>query len=172
MALLEILTVPDPRLREICKPVTVFDTRLKKLADDMFETMYAAPGIGLAAPQVGVLERLLVADISSREEGEKPDRHCLVNPEIIWASEETCPYNEGCLSLPQQYAEVIRPAEVKVRYFTVAGEHAELHAKGLLATCIQHEMDHLDGELFVDHLSRIKRDMILRKLAKFKRGQE
>lgn len=167
MAILPILTAPDPRLRKKCEPVKNFDTRLKQLVDDMLETMYDAPGIGLAAPQIGVCERLLVLDVSDGDSEKSP--MCLVNPEIVWKSEETCPYKEGCLSVPEQYSEVVRPAKIKVQYQDVTGAAHALDADGLLATCIQHEIDHLDGVLFVDHLSRIKRDMILRKVAKLKK---
>lgn len=172
MALLPILTVPDPLLRRVCVPVTAFDARLRQLEADMFETMYAAPGVGLAAPQVGVAERMLVVDVSSRDAGEGAQPYCLVNPVIVWQSEALRPYNEGCLSLPEQFSEVIRPSEIRVKYQTVTGEEKEVHATGLLATCIQHEMDHLEGTLFVDHISRIKRDMILRRLAKLQRSGE
>lgn len=169
MSHLDILIVPDSRLRETCAPVTLFDAALKQRAENMLETMYEAPGIGLAAPQVGILDRMLVVDVA--EEGQPRQPHCLINPEIIWAAEETSVYNEGCLSLPEQFAEVRRPAAVRVRYQSPTGQDAELHATGLLATCVQHEMDHLNGVLFIDHVSRMKRDMILRKLQKLRRLQ-
>jgi peptide deformylase len=133
----------------------------------MLETMYLAPGIGLAAPQVGVTKRVLVLDVSG--EGEKPAPFKIANPEILWRSEELATYSEGCLSLPEHYADVTRPAEIKLRYLDYQNELRELHAKGLLATVIQHEMDHLEGTLFVDHISALKRNIILRKLAKAKR---
>ncbi len=138
--------------------------RVRRLMDDMLETMYLAPGIGLAAPQVGVGERVLVLDVSG--EGEKPAPLKIANPEILWRSEELATYSEGCLSLPDHYADVTRPAEIKVRYLDHQNEIRELAAEGLLATCIQHEMDHLDGVLFVDHITALKRNIILRKLAK------
>jgi peptide deformylase len=138
--------------------------------DDMLETMYLAPGIGLAAPQVGVGERVLVLDVAG--EGETPAPLKIANPEILWRSEELATYSEGCLSLPEHYADVTRSAEIKLRYLDYQNEIRELHAKGLLATVIQHEMDHLEGTLFVDHISALKRNIILRKLAKAKRQAE
>ncbi len=167
MAILPIITAPDPRLQRQAKPVEKVDAAVRKLMDDMLETMYAAPGIGLAAPQVGVLKRVIVVDCAKAEE--KPQPYKLANPEILWQSEELLTNNEGCLSLPEHYADVTRPAEVKVRYLDEQNEIRELHAKGLLATCIQHEIDHLEGTLFVDHISALKRNIILRKLAKLKR---
>lgn len=169
MSLLDILICPDPRLREKSLPVTVFDAAIKRRAEDMLETMYNAPGVGLAAPQVGILERMLVVDVADEGEARKP--FCLINPEIIWASDVTSVYNEGCLSVPEQFAEVRRPSEVKVRYQTPSGQEEELHATGLLSTCVQHEIDHLNGILFVDYLSRLKRDMVLRKLQKLRRAE-
>lgn len=170
MSLLDIRIVPDPVLRELCAPVKLIDAGVKRRAEDMLETMYHAPGIGLAAPQVGILERMLVVDVAGEGETKKP--YCLINPEIIWKSEQLSVYKEGCLSIPDQYAEVTRPAEVKVRFENPAGKTEEMHASGLLATCIQHEMDHLNGVLFIDYLSRVKRDMILRKVQKLVRAQE
>jgi peptide deformylase len=170
MALLPIITAPDPRLKVKSKPVPAVDERVRKLADDMLETMYAAPGIGLAAVQVGVAERVIVVDVA--REGEKPQPLVLINPEIVAASEDDRVWEEGCLSLPEHYAEVARPAEVTVRYLDREGKKRDLHAKDLLSTCVQHEMDHLDGILFVDHLSALKRNMILRKLLKTKRQHE
>ena len=169
MALLPILIAPDPRLKLKARSVEKVDTRLRRLMDDMAETMYAAPGIGLAAPQVGVPERVLVVDIQ-KDEG--PQLLRMANPEILWRSEELAAYNEGCLSLPEHYADVERPAAVKVRYIDHENEIREIDAKGLLATCIQHEMDHLEGMLFVDHISALKRQIILRKLTKLKRSKE
>jgi peptide deformylase len=169
VALLPILTAPDPRLKLKAKPVEAIDARIRRLMDDMAETMYAAPGIGLAAPQVGVLERVLVVDVG--KEGE-PQLLKVANPEILWRSEDLATYNEGCLSLPDHYADVQRPAECRVRYLDYEGEISELHATGLLATCIQHEMDHLEGTLFVDHISALKRNIILRKLSKLKKSKE
>lgn len=170
MALLPIITVPDQRLTTISTPVETVDDALRQTLDNMLETMYAAPGIGLAAIQVGIPKRMLVLDVA--REGEERDPHCIINPEITWVSDDDQSYEEGCLSLPEHYAEVVRPAEVKIKYITRDGEPAELHATGLKAICLQHEMDHLDGILFVDHISALKRNMILRKLVKAKRLQE
>jgi peptide deformylase len=170
VALLPILTAPDPRLKLKAKPVVAIDARIRRLMDDMAETMYAAPGIGLAAPQVGVLERVLVIDIA--KDGDKPQLLKVANPELLWQAEELATFNEGCLSLPDHYADVERPAECKVRYLDDQGEIREIHAKGLLATCLQHEMDHLQGTLFVDHISALKRSIILRKLLKLKKSKE
>jgi peptide deformylase len=167
MAILPIITAPDPRLNRRAKPVAKVDTAVRRLMDDMLETMYQAPGIGLAAPQVGVLQRVIVVDCAKAEE--KPQPYKIANPEILWRSTETLVNNEGCLSLPEHYADVERPAEIKLRYIDEQNEIRELHAKGLLATCIQHEIDHLEGTLFVDHISALKRNIILRKLAKTKR---
>lgn len=168
MALLEILTAPDPRLKQKSLPVDSVDDALRTLMDDMLETMYDAPGIGLAAPQVGVLKRVIVMDISHDDEDPAPLK--LVNPEIVWKSDELTTYEEGCLSVPQSYSEVERPAEVKLRYLDENGTPCEMDCDGLLATCIQHEMDHLEGTLFIDHISRIKRSMIMRKLTKLKKN--
>ncbi|MGE0660430.1 MAG: peptide deformylase [Reyranellaceae bacterium] len=170
MALLPILTAPDPRLKRISKPVDKVDAEIAKLMDDMLETMYAAPGIGLAAPQVGVLKRVLVIDID--REGEKTGPLKMANPEIIDVSEEDASYEEGCLSVPEHYAEVERPARVTVRYLDEQNEIRTLQAEGLLATCIQHEMDHLDGILFIDRISALKRNIILRKLVKARKEAE
>ena len=170
MAKLEIITAPDPRLKLKAKPVAAVDDAIRRLMDDMLETMYLAPGIGLAAPQVGVAKRVLVLDVAG--EGEEPAPLKIANPEILWRSEELATYSEGCLSLPEHYADVTRPAEIKLRYLDYENEIRELHAKGLLATVIQHEMDHLEGTLFVDHISALKRNIILRKLAKVKRQAE
>lgn len=162
--LLPILIVPDQRLRAKCRAVGPADAdAVRALAPRMLATMYKAPGIGLAAPQIGSLLRLAVVDIQKDDE-----RHplVLVNPEIVAASQELATREEGCLSLPGQYAEVTRPAEIKLRYLDLEGARHEIHADGLLATCIQHELDHLDGVLFVDHISALKRNMLLRKLAK------
>lgn len=170
MALLPIITAPDKRLEIVSTPVESVTDEVRAQLDAMLETMYAAPGIGLAAIQVGIPKRMLVIDVS--REGE--DRHPLhiVNPEFTWVSDEDSVYEEGCLSLPEQYAEVERPSEVKIRYLDRNGEEQELHATGLLAVCLQHEMDHLDGILFVDHISALKRNMILRRLLKQKRLAE
>jgi peptide deformylase len=167
MALLEVLVAPDPRLKLKAKPVVRVDEAIRRLMDDMLETMYVAPGIGLAAPQVGQAVRVIVADVSRDSEEKNPIR--MANPEILWRSEELATYNEGCLSLPEHYADVTRPAEIRVRYLDHENEIRTLEAKGLLATVIQHEMDHLEGVLFVDHISALKRNIILRKLVKAKR---
>jgi peptide deformylase len=169
MAVLPIIVAPDPRLKQVAKPVDQVDAEVRRLMDDMLETMYKAPGIGLAAPQVGVLKRVIVVDIA--RDDEKPQPFRMANPELISVSEEDAVYNEGCLSLPEHYADVTRPAAIKVRYLDHENEIRELEADGLLATCIQHEMDHLDGILFVDHLTALKRNMILRKLLKAKKSQ-
>lgn len=167
MALLPIITAPDPVLETVSTPVETVTDELRQQLDDMLETMYAAPGIGLAAIQVGIPKRMLVMDVS--REGEEKQPYFIINPEITWVSDDDQLYEEGCLSLPEQYAEVERPAEIKVSYLDRNGEKQELHADGLMAVCLQHEMDHLDGILFVDHISALKRNMILRKLLKQKR---
>lgn len=175
MALRPILEVPDPRLREISKPVAEVDDELRALVADMFETMYAAPGIGLAAIQVGVPKRVLVIDLQEpTEEGGEPvkDPRVFINPEILQTSNNEVPYTEGCLSVPDQFAEVDRPERIRARWLDVDGSVREEEIEGLLATCLQHEMDHLNGVLFIDHLSRLKRDMILKKLAKQRKEQE
>jgi len=164
MAIRDILVVPDPRLKLKSKPVEQVDDGLRALMDDMLETMYAAPGIGLAAIQIGEPVRVIVMDLDHRD-GEKQPRY-FVNPEIVWASEETQPYEEGCLSVPDIYDEVERPAHVRIRYMNYAGEPVEEDAEGVFAVCIQHEMDHLDGVLFIDHLSRLKRDRAVSKVKK------
>ena len=170
MALLPIIIAPDPRLKQISAPVTRVDAQTRQLMDDMLETMYQAPGIGLAAPQVGVLKRVIVIDASAKDEERAPLR--MANPELIEVSDEDVNYEEGCLSLPEHYAEVVRPARVRVRYLDHENEIREHDAEGLLGTCIQHEMDHLEGILFVDHLSALKRNMILRKLTKAKKADK
>lgn len=169
MARLPILVAPDPRLKAKARAVEKVDAEIRQLMDDMMETMHDANGIGLAAPQVGVSKRVLVMDIS--REDEAPSPIFMANPEIVWASETENPHEEGCLSLPEQYAEVVRPESVRVRYLDHENEIRELEASGLLAVCVQHEMDHLDGTLFVDHVSALKRNMILRKLQKSRRGE-
>lgn len=165
MALLPILSLPDPRLRLISKPVTTFDASLRRLLDDMLETMYDAPGIGLAAIQVGVEQRILTIDLARKEDEEKKPIF-VINPEIIWVSPETSPYEEGCLSIPDFYEEVERPSRVKVRFQDATGKPVELEADGLLATALQHEIDHLNGVLFIDHISRLKRERIIKKFIK------
>jgi peptide deformylase len=167
MAQLPIITAPDPRLKLKAKPVKAVDGELRRLMDDMLETMYAAPGIGLAAPQVGVAKRVLVVDVAREGEPRQPFR--IANPEILWRSDELATYNEGCLSLPEHFADVSRPAKIRLRYLDHENDLREQEMEGLLATCVQHEMDHLEGVLFVDHISALKRGIILRKLAKLKR---
>ena len=165
MAIRPIFETPDPVLRQISKPVETFDADLKTLVADMFETMYDAPGIGLAAVQVGVPIRLLVIDLQEpAEEGGEPvrDPKVFINPEVLWHSDHEVPYTEGCLSVPEQYAEVMRPDKIRARWKDVDGNSFEEEIEGLLAVCLQHEMDHLNGVLFIDHLSRLKRDMVLK----------
>ena len=169
MAILPIIETPDPILRQISSPVEEVTDELRALIDDMFETMYAAPGIGLAAIQVGVPKRLLVIDLQEpEEEGGEAVRDPLVfiNPEILEESDTLQVYSEGCLSVPEMYAEVERPDRIRARWLDRDGKQHEKELDGLLAICLQHEMDHLEGILFIDHLSRLKRDMILKKLAK------
>lgn len=169
MAILPIITAPDPRLKVKSEPVERVDDEVRRLMDDMLETMYAAPGVGLSAIQVGVPRRVIVADAAP--EGEPRNPVFLANPRIVSVSEELAVYNEGCLSLPEQFAEIERPARVVVEHLDRNGELKRLEADGLLARCIQHEMDHLEGVLFVDRLSAVRRNMILRKLAKARRQQ-
>ena len=168
MAIRPILTAPDPILKQVSKPVEgpVTDAH-RALMDDMLETMYAAPGIGLAAVQIGVPLRIIVMDLSREEEAKAP--RYFINPEILWASEELKPWEEGCLSVPEIYEEVERPAWIKLRYLDYHGTTIEEDAEDLFAVCIQHEMDHLEGVLFIDHLSRLKRESALRKLKKAQR---
>ena len=169
MAQLPIITAPDSRLKIKARPVHAVDDKIRRLMDDMLDTMYGAIGIGLAAPQVGQSSRVIVLDVA--REGEKPQPLQLANPEILWRSPELTTGNEGCLSLPEHYAEVTRPANIRLRYLDYQNEIREIEASGLLAMCLQHEIDHLDGVLFVDHISSLKRGMILRKLAKAKRSR-
>lgn len=166
MAKLDIITLPDPKLRLVSEPVERVDDELRRLLDDMLETMYEAPGIGLAAIQVGVPRRIVTIDVSGREEGEAKKPLFLINPEIVTASDERSTYEEGCLSIPDYYAEVERPASVRLRYIDRDGKPQEIDADGILATCIQHEVDHLDGRLFIDYLSRLKREMVVKKFIK------
>lgn len=170
MAILPIITAPDPVLKQLSRPVEAVDDALRALMDNMLESMYAAPGIGLAAIQVGVPIRAIVMDISNDEAGPEP-RH-YVNPEVIWHSDELTLYKEGCLSVPEHYAEIERPSEAKIKYLDYDGNQQEIHVTGLLATCIQHEIDHLDGVLFIDHLSGVKRNIIIRKLVKARKLEE
>ena len=165
-----IIIEPDPILRKKCEPLEKVDTNTRKLMDDMLETMYAAPGIGLAAVQIGILKRLVVIDISRDEEKKNPI--FLINPEITNQSKQTSVYEEGCLSIPGQFAEIERPAECTLKYIDYHGKEKELKADGLLATCIQHEVDHLNGILFIDYLSKLKKDMIIKKLVKKKKEIE
>ena len=168
MTIRPILIHPDPRLKKVCAPVDDLSDDLRKLADDMLETMYDAPGIGLAAPQIGVLSRLIVLDCV-KEEGEAPRPMVMFNPEVTASSEETSVYEEGCLSIPEQYAEVTRPAEVEVSWLDRDGKLQKAGFDGLWATCVQHEIDHLNGKLFIDYLKPMKRQMITRKMVKLKR---
>ena len=165
MAVLPIIEIPDPRLRKVSEPVGAFDADLKRLIADMFETMYDAPGIGLAAIQVGVPKRLMVIDLQEEGEGVRNPR-VYVNPVFSEPSEEVSLYNEGCLSIPEQYAEVSRPASIRLQWQDADGAQHDERVDGLLATCLQHENDHLEGIVFTDHLSRMKRDMVLKKLEK------
>src|SRR5690349_10169005 len=164
MAIREIIKLPDKRLRLISEPVKQIDGGIRKLVDDMFETMYKAPGIGLAAIQVGVAKRVVTLDLSKKEDDHEPQ--VFINPEIVWQSEARAKFEEGCLSIPDYYEEVERPAEVKVKYLDLSGKKHEIDAKGLLATCLQHEIDHTNGVLFIDHLSKLKRDRVVKKFVK------
>ncbi len=163
----KIVIEPDPILRKVSEPIEKVDNDLRKLLDDMLETMYAAPGIGLAAVQVGILKRLIVIDISKDKEKKNP--LFLINPEIVSKSKNTSIYEEGCLSLPGHFAEIERPAECQINFLDYNGKKKEISAKGLLSTCIQHELDHLNGILFIDYLSKLKKDMIIKKLVKHKK---
>jgi peptide deformylase len=170
MAVREIIKLPDKRLRLVSEPIKHVDAGIKKLVDDMFETMYAAPGIGLAAIQLGIAKRVVTMDLSKKEDEQKP--RVFINPEITWTSDETAKYEEGCLSIPDYYEEVERPAEVKVKYLDLDGKQHEIKVKGLLATCIQHEVDHTNGVLFIDYLSKLKRDRVTKKFAKAAKKEE
>tara|TARA_X000001036_G_scaffold28224_1_gene23332 strand:+ start:1322 stop:1846 length:525 start_codon:yes stop_codon:yes gene_type:complete len=167
MAKKKILTIPDPVLRKVSEPVTEVNSEIKKLLDDMLETMYAAPGIGLAAVQIGILKRVIVIDLS--KEGEKKEPLFIINPHITSKSNELISYEEGCLSIPNQFAEVKRPNKCKINYLDYNGKKKDITTDGLLATCIQHEIDHLNGILFIDHLSKLKKDLILKKTKKQKK---
>ena len=164
MSIKPLVILPDPILRQVSKPVERIDDSLRKFADDMFETMYDAPGIGLAAIQVGEPIRMLVLDLA--KEGEPKAPQVFINPEIVQGSDQRSVYEEGCLSIPDYYAEVERPAKVRVRYLDQHGKAQEVEADGLLATCLQHEVDHLNGVLFIDHISKLKRDMVVKKFKK------
>ena len=168
MARLPILVAPHPILKRKAQPVAEVDARVGKLMDDMVETMYDANGIGLAAPQVGVLDRVIVVDVHEKGEPANPMR--LANPEIVWSSDEKSVCEEGCLSVPEQYAEVTRPQRIRVRYLDEKNQQQEIEADGMLATCIQHEIDHLNGVLFVDYLSMLKRNILLKKVQKMQKA--
>lgn len=184
MAILPIVEVPDPVLRKVCEPVAEVTDEVRGIVSDMFDTMYDARGIGLAASQVGILRRIVVIDLQERPEGEgEPPEdaaeadaggtrnpHAFINPELVSVSEETSTYNEGCLSIPEQYAEVTRPARCHVRWLDTDGQPREQEFDGLMATCMQHEIDHLNGVLFTDHISRLKRGMLMKKLDKMRRS--
>ncbi|MDI6025526.1 peptide deformylase [Corticibacterium sp. UT-5YL-CI-8] len=169
MTIKPLIILPDPLLRQVSKPVERVDERVRTFASDMLETMYDAPGIGLAAIQVGEPIRMLVIDLA--KEGETPEPQVFINPEIVQSTEERSVYEEGCLSIPDYYAEVERPASVRVTYLDRDGKPQEINAEGLMATCLQHEIDHLDGVLFIDHISRLKRDIVLRKFKKLARDK-
>ncbi len=167
MAVRSIITFPDPRLRLVSAPVPGVDDTIRALMDDMLETMYAAPGVGLAAIQIAEQKRVIVLDVAKREEEKaEPQPYCLANPEIIWTSEELSTYQEGCLSIPDAYEDVERPARVRARYLDRDGRIREMEAEGILATCLQHEVDHLNGVLFIDRISRLKRELLLKKFRK------
>ena len=164
MALRDILILPDKRLRQVSKPVAKVDASIRKLVEDMFETMYDAPGIGLAAIQIGEPKRVVTMDLSKKEGEAQPQ--VFINPEVVAASDEKSVHEEGCLSIPEYYEEVERPAEVTVKYLDLDGKQHEVRATGLFATCIQHEIDHLNGVLFIDHISKLKRDRVVKKFTK------
>lgn len=164
-----IVTIPDPVLKQVAQPINKVDDAIRKQMDNMLEAMYDAPGIGLAANQVSLLNRVLVMDLASKDEGEDPNPIYMANPEIIYESEEMSIWNEGCLSIPKQLAEVERPAKVRVKYLDYNNKEAELEAEGLLSHCVQHEIDHLNGVLFIDYLSSLKRNMIIKKVQKLKK---
>ena len=177
MAIRPIVKIPDPVLKAVADPVDQVDDDVRRLMDDMLETMYDAPGIGLAAPQIGVLQRVIVMDCAKREATEDepevpPNPIFIANPEIVWSSDETSVYEEGCLSIPEFYENVTRPAEVTVQFLGRDGSEQEMNCSGILATCVQHEIDHLNGVLFIDHISRLKRERITRKFTKAKRLAE
>jgi peptide deformylase len=164
MALREILKLPDKRLRLVSEPVKRIDAGIRALVEDMFETMYGAPGIGLAGVQIGVAKRVVVMDLSKKDDAHRP--LVFINPEITWESKEQSTHEEGCLSIPEYYEEVERPNEVKVKYLDLEGKTHEITAKGLFATCVQHEIDHINGVLFIDHISKLKRDRVTKKFIK------
>src|SRR5947209_2181769 len=164
MALREIIMLPDERLRQVSEPVKSITADVRALVDDMFETMYKAPGVGLAAIQVGVAKRVVTVDTAKKDEPKNPQ--VFVNPEVVWSSDEKSIYEEGCLSIPEYYEEVERPTQVKIRYMDLTGKTDEVEANGLLATVLQHEIDHTNGILFIDHISKLKRDRVLKKFTK------
>jgi peptide deformylase len=164
MAVRDILIIPDKRLRLKSEPVKAVDKTLRALVDDMFETMYAAPGIGLAAIQIGVARRVVTMDLAKKDEPKQPQ--VFINPEVTWVSDEKATYEEGCLSIPEYYEEVERPKSVKVKYLDLDLKPQEIEADGLLATCLQHEIDHINGVLFIDHISKLKRSMVMKKFKK------
>jgi len=170
MALREIIKLPDKRLRLRSEPIKRVDAGIRKLVDDLFETMYEAPGIGLAAIQIGVPKRVVTMDLSKKDDAHKPQ--VFINPEVIWKSDEKSKYEEGCLSIPEFYEEVERPAQVKVKYLDIDGTEQEIEASGLLATCLQHEIDHTNGVLFIDYISKLKRDRIVKKFTKAAKKEE
>ena len=170
MALREIIILPDKQLRLVSKPIEKVTPEIRRLADDMFETMYAAPGIGLAAIQIGIPTRLVVMDLSKKDEAQAPQ--VFINPEITWRSEETGTHEEGCLSIPDYYEEVERPQRVKVNYLDLDGKRHEIEADGLFATCLQHEIDHTNGVLFIDHISKLKRDRVVKKFTKAAKAEK
>jgi peptide deformylase len=170
MALREIIKLPDKRLRLKSEPVKRIDAGIRKLVDDLFETMYEAPGIGLAAIQIGIAKRVVTMDLSKKDEGHKPQ--VFINPEVTWTSAETSKYEEGCLSIPEYYEEVERPARVKVKYLDLDGNEREIDASGLFATCLQHEIDHTNGVLFIDYISKLKRDRVIKKFTKAAKKEE
>lgn len=172
MSVLKICEYPDPILKEKAQKVTKIDDNIKGLLDDMLETMYAAQGVGLAAPQIGILQRLVVIDVEQDKENSKGNPVYMINPEITWRSEEISVCAEGCLSVPQQRADVERPASVKLKYTDKDGTEHEILAEGFFATAVQHELDHLDGILYIDHISRLKRNMLLKKLKKYREEQK
>jgi peptide deformylase len=169
MSIRPLVIIPDTKLRLISEPVKEITSEIRRLADDMLDTMYDAPGVGLAAIQIGVPIRMVTMDVSKSEDEHQP--MVLINPEIVWASEEKRVYEEGCLSIPEYYEEVERPDRVRFRYLNLQGEMIEQDADGLLATCVQHEIDHLDGVLFIDHLSKLKRDRVMTKFKKAARRE-
>ena len=170
MAIRPILILPDAKLRQVSEPVKAVDDHVRKLMDDMVDTMHDAPGIGLAAIQIGVPRRIVVLDLAKKDE--PPEVRYFVNPEIVWSSEEKSVYEEGCLSIPEYYEEVERPARIRARFLDREGQPQEIDAEGLLATALQHEIDHLNGVLFIDHISRLKRDRVIKKFIKQAKQKE